>query len=90
MVRRFLEVIEELELRDLPLKGVLSCGVVGTMGLGPTTPANRPRPTKDHRMMAKSFLFTSQVQSYLPNRVGHMLPRHCLSWPVNIFKRASE
>ena len=25
---------------------------VGTMGLGPTTPANRPRPTEDHRMMA--------------------------------------
>ena len=29
MVRRFLEVIEELELRDLPHKGVLSRGVMG-------------------------------------------------------------
>ena len=27
---------------------------VGTMGLGLTTPANRPRSTEDHRMMAQS------------------------------------
>ena len=65
---------------------------VGTMGLGPTTPVNRSQPTEDHRMMAQST--SSIVLIYksgliLP-RVGHIPPRHCLLWPVNIFKKASE
>ena len=37
---------------------------VGTMGLGPTVPTSRPRPTKDNRMMTQStgptiFLYQS-------------------------------
>ena len=42
---------------------------MGTMGLGPTTPTNRPQPTKDLTIMIQLFSFTSQVQTYIPKDV---------------------
>ena len=43
---------EGKELFEIILLLILQ--LVSTMGLGPTTSAKRPRPTKDHRMTAQS------------------------------------
>ena len=49
--------------------------IVGTVGLGPTAPASRPRPIKDHRMMAQStgpivFLYQSTLNiHHHPDRI---------------------
>ena len=58
---------------DIGFHIVSACDVhcMGTVGLGPTTPASRPRPAKDHGRMAQSTGLTVFLYQSDPNIHHH-------------------
>ena len=66
-------------------KGLEAClGIVGTMGFGPDPPANRPRQTQPHKIMAQSVYGpkteTHSGPAYEPNHLHlQARPKHTFS-----------